>query len=136
MSNICPCSLLKVKPTIAFLEKEAGMRALGRVLTNQPALLSLSVEANLKHKLAFFLELGIQDLGAQLDAYPAILSLSLDRNLRPTAAAFAEAGLLRGDRRSSLRLRHLASSLSSRVQPRLAFCKVNLILLLILISIL
>ena len=113
----------QVKPTVSFLSSECGLCHVGRALTSQPAVLSLSLESNLKPKVAFLHELGIEDLGAQLDAYPALLSLSLEKNLRPTAAAFAEAGLLCGERRRALRPRHLAASLSSRVLPRLAFCK-------------
>ena len=114
-----------MKPTVSYLGSEGGLCQLGRVLTLQPAVLSLSLESNLKPKIAFLHELGIEGLGAQLDAYPALLTLSLEKNLRPTAAAFADAGLLHGERRKALRPRHLAASLNSRVLPRLAFCKAH-----------
>ena len=70
------------------------MRQLGRALTQQPALASLSVETNLRPKLEWLRELQIPRLADQLDAYPAVLTLSLDANLLPTAAALRQAGLL------------------------------------------
>ena len=107
------------------------MRQLGRALTQQPALASLSVETNLRPKLQWLRELRIPRLANQLDAYPAVLTLSLDANLRPTAAALRRASLL-GDTKggdtdgsttkpTKLRLRHLAASLESRILPRVGF---------------
>ena len=77
-----------VMPTVEYL-RSLGMVEVGRVITKQPAILSLSVTSNLQPKVAFLTSLGLDELpgglGAQLDAYPALLTLSLESNLRPTA---------------------------------------------------
>ena len=57
----------KLEPTATFLREEAGMRQLGRALTQQPALASLSVETNLRPKLEWLRELQIPRLADQLD---------------------------------------------------------------------
>lgn len=111
----------KIKPTIAFLRDELGVSALGRVLSSQPAILSLSVEANLRPKCTYLQELGMTPMGTLLTQYPAIMTLSLEKNLKPTAEALTHAGVLRPPD-VSLRPRHLAASLDCRIIPRLTFC--------------
>ena len=49
----------KLEPTVSFLREDAGMRQVGRALTQQPALASLSVEANLRPKLEWLRALQI-----------------------------------------------------------------------------
>ena len=112
----------KLAPAVAFLRDEVGIADVGRAASAQPALLSLSVDANLRPKLAFLRELGMENLGEQLGAYPALLSLSLEQNLRPTAAALIDGGVL-APPDAALRPRHLAASLDARILPRLEYCQ-------------
>jgi hypothetical protein len=107
----------KLRPTVLFLESEAGIGAIGRVLSSQPALLSLSIEANLRPKCAYLRELGMTDLGRLVSQYPPVLSLSLEDNLKPTAQALIQAGVLHPPD-PNIRPRHLAASLDRRVSVR------------------
>ena len=101
------------------------MSDVGSILSAQPAVASLSIDASLRPKLEFLRELGVEDVGAQIERHPACLTLSLESNLRPTADALCDAGLLGPNRTdnstANLTPRHLAASLRGRILPRLQF---------------